>query len=628
MEKVVTKVVKTAGVLFLLFSGMVNAQVVPPLERVVTVELTGQSSRDALKLIEEQGDLTFAYKTDIVDGSNSMHRTYADQSVREVLNDLFQGALTYREKGEYVILRPAPKVPEQEVVLEGYVLDALSGEKIPYASVYDTVSFGSAVSDEYGHYKVKLSTKDNIVMRVRKDGYRDTTFKWVGEMQNVMNVRIYPEITEIPEDTLSADSVTGFFQRLKNKKFIKMSDEQKANLINFKEKLTRNAQFSIIPGVGTNGRLSGVTTVDYSFNLFGGFNGGVRKVEFGGLFNIVWDSVSYFQMAGIFNAVGGPVNGMQLAGITNLNNSSVDGMQLAGMLNVARKEVKGMQLGGFANAAMKVDGMQLGGFANAAMKADGMQLAGFANALGDSSEAVQLSGFTNYAHRNNSGAQISGFFNVALQNYKGLQIAGFGNLAGGRFEGMQLSSMINIAENIKGMQLGFINVSDSIDGVPIGFLSFSRKGLHQLEISGTETFPANVAFRTGTNQFYNTFAAGGHFSNSARPVWRYGYGVGSSVRLSPKSRLYFDLQSSLLQEGGKKPFNASLNTFDITYNYQLTDKISIAAGPSYNVLVSQLNAGSADEHIVSIAPYDFYNQNTGNANVRMWVGGKVALRFF
>ncbi|OFZ60647.1 MAG: hypothetical protein A3D92_08020, partial [Bacteroidetes bacterium RIFCSPHIGHO2_02_FULL_44_7] len=530
------------------------------------------------------------------------------------------------------------------IVLEGYVINQTSGDKVAYASVYDTTSFASAISDEYGHYSLRLSTKNDIWLSARKVGFQDTIFEWTGEQPNVMNISIRPTVIpqpdarELPENTpVSLDTTH------RKLKFFKPSMEQKVNLMNIRNKLQRKVQFSVVPGVGTNGKLSGSTTVDYSVNLLAGFNGGVRVFEMAGIGNIDWDSVSYLQMAGVFNAVGGPQRGVQLAGLTNLNDATFKGVQMAGFTNVVRKHLTGVQLAGFSNYAHSANGAQLAGFTNIQLDSSdvlqmsgflnygkrnnrGAQLAGFANVQGRTYSGVQLAGFTNYVGDSSKFIQLSGFSNVAGRNAKGIQLAGFLNVARKNSHVTQASGFINVAGKLKGAQLGVFNFNDSIDGVAIGFLTFSRKGLHQLEIAGDEVFPANLSLRTGTHHFYNVIGAGYHFGSSASQVWRATYGIGTSVRLGERHRLFFDLQSSMMATNTQIFENQGLHRFLMTYQFAIFPKVAVSLGPSFNVLVSNDHSDLPSE-LQNLAPYNLNHSATSNS-VKAWIGGQLAIRLF
>lgn len=108
--------------------------------------------------------------------------------------------------------------------------------------------------------------------------------------------------------------------------------------INLKKFFTvRPIQGSIIPGLSTNGKLNSQVINNFSFNLFGGYSGGVDGFEIGGLFNIDKKNVQYTQIAGLFNNVGGSMRGAQLAGLSNTVLDSARGAQLAGINNFSKK---------------------------------------------------------------------------------------------------------------------------------------------------------------------------------------------------------------------------------------------------------------------------------------------------
>ncbi|MDX2361475.1 MAG: carboxypeptidase-like regulatory domain-containing protein [Crocinitomicaceae bacterium] len=619
MEKAVFKIVQTLCALGFMVTA-VNAQTeIPPLERVVSVELNAHTARESLKRIEAEGRFSFAYQTELVDGTQQLSRIYQNKTTREILDDIFQGEVKYKEKGNYIILKKSPKLKELEIKLDGYIFDTKTLEKIAFATLFDTVTLTSTLSNSYGHYSLKMNKKQEIQFTVKRVGYHDTTFVWNGEGNSVLNIGISPIESAEPVDTIGVEN---------RFKLFKLTEDQKANLNNFKENLKQKVQFSIIPGVGTNGDLSPVTAVDYSINLFGGFNGGVKKAEIGGIFNIVWDSVQFFQAAGFFNAVGGNQRGLQLAGFANLNNASFTGAQMSGFLNVTRRDFRGAQMAGFMNSTLQsLSGFQAAGFGNyAGDSSEVIQMAGFGNYVGHQNNGVQVAGFINIARREFEGTQLSGFYNYLGRDGGGLQMSGFANTALGNFEGAQVSGFVNYAKKIKGVQIGFINISDSIEGVPIGFFSFSRHGYHQLELSTNEVTPINLAFKTGTHQFYNSFLIGGRFS-STNNYLSYGYGIGSSIRASKRSRVFFDLQASQIQRANATYRVNILSKFTVSYHFNLTKNIGIAAGPSFNVLLSD-NTDPLGLQTESLVPYDFYNQNHGDANVKMWVGGQIALRFF
>ena len=548
----------------------------PPLERKVSLQLQSTTLKVALDEMEKIGGYTFAYRTDAIDENQRLSRTYQNQTTREVLDDIFQGKIAYKVKGNYILLRETTVPKTGEIHLQGYVIDAQTQAKIPYVTLYDTLSLSSSVSDQYGYYDLQVSSSKKVYINVKKQGYKDTIIVWPTEGYAVLNIALKPDAT-----LKDSAKQSPFLDKVKSFKWFKLSDENKANISNFSDKLQGKSQFSVLPGIGTGGKLSSSSSYDYSFNLLGGLTGGVNKMEVAALFNLNVDSVRYFQSAGLFNAVGGNQRGIQMAGITNLNAANFKGGQFGGVVNYTKGSFTGGQFAGFSNIA-----------------------------LGEV-KGVQGAGFMNYANNNVKGAQLAGFVNIAKGDVRGLQAAGF----------------LNIATHVKGAQIGFINISDSISGPTIGFFSYSKKGYHNLEFSANEITEANIALRSGSHSFYNTFRVGASF-NKSEPLYTFGYGIGSSVKLNRKLRLFFDLEGSTLQS--EYYFNPNvLGKLNVSLHWQMFDKIALAAGPSLNVhTIGDYNTNHG-QFINDLMPWEGYT-HTFNPyeKVNAWVGAKVALRFF
>ena len=241
--------------------------------------------------------------------------------------------------------------------------------------------------------------KDIVYLNVKKNGFKDTIIHLSSTGNNILNVKIIPEVLPVKDSVYT----NTFLSKLKNMKLLNLSKEQKESMLNFKKNLSTKVQFSILPSIGTNGLLNTSTTVDYSLNLLGGLNAGVRKAEFGAFLNMNIDSVKYFQSAGFMNIVGGHQEGIQCAGFSNLNNASFEGAKLAGFSNTVRKDFKGLQGAGFINSTLG--------------KHEGVQGAGFTNIAGKNSNTIQLAGFSNQVLGNSKGLQIAGFSNTAGNNY-------------------------------------------------------------------------------------------------------------------------------------------------------------------------------------------------------------------
>jgi hypothetical protein len=575
---------------------------VPILERTVSINLVNESVETFLDRIAVQCQFTFSYNPEVVDAKKNITLRLKNKTVREALDQVLGSRVSYKMKGNHVILTRAP-LPEKSsapswYLISGYVTDQ-NGEKIAEVSVYDKDTRASSVTNEYGFYEIKVDRKVNSVhLIVNKKQFKDTLI-YVKQTRNaIVNVTIYPEeIQAPPVDSLAMREAQMKEDQLSFISFM-LSEEQKANTKNVKDTLFKKFQFAFLPFIGSNLRLSGNTVNDYSLNLLAGYSMGTRKLEVAGLVNIDRDSVKSVQLAGLINATGGPVQGLQAAGLINANVRSASGVQLAGLINSDLDSMKGFQAAGLLNTNLAA--------------VNGFSAAGLLNVTLGKTKGVQAAGLLNVSLKNVDGVQVSGLANACVQDIKGTQVSG----------------LVNYAHKVYGSQIGFLNISDSCSGVPVGFLSFAYKGYHTIEVSGDEVFPVNLAFRTGVRRLYNIFTAGMKTNDFNVPLWNFGYGLGTSVRLGRTWWMNFDLTAQQVVKGGTFKDQNILGKFNIMADKSVTKKFAIALGPVCNFYTSTTTVPYYESDFSKLPPYTFSDKSySHNLNIKMWVGGKLALRF-
>lgn len=577
--------------IFAMVAFTAHAQTTPLLERTVTIDYANVSAEDALAELGKQAGITFAYNPSILQGIAPVTGSFQSRPVREVLETAFHGALSYKEKGDYLILTRAPEPVKNTsssetgpLNINGYVLNANTGERVQEASVYDRNSLTASITNQYGYFKIRIdkpAEKNPIVFS--KSGFRDTllyvsagdpVFLNMGLTPSSPEVVVVRDTVEIPE----TDSLAHV--KVPDKQEHKMSE---VNMTNIKDTLYRDWQVSFVPFVGTNQKLSGNVVNDYSFNVLGGYSMGTRRLELGGLFNIDRGDVSGFQMAGVFNANGGSMKGFQAAGTVNANGGDFQGIQLAGTANVN----------------------------------------------GGTSIGPQFAGFANVGRGEGHGAQFAGFGNVQLGDYAGPQVAGAINLAMKRIDGVQISGLVNYGRDVHGSQIGFINAADSVKGVSIGFLSFVRSGYHKIELSADEIFYTNLALRTGTHKFYNIVTAGVKPDQiDGETYWTFGYGIGTAPKLTKSLYLNFDLTSNQVNKGDWTNAVNLLNKLYGGVEFQAAKKLSLAAGVTLNGYVTDLSYEGYAPLFTDYTPH-LINDHTyhNDVNLKMWWGFKFGVRF-
>jgi hypothetical protein len=394
------------------------------------------------------------------------------------------------------------------------------------------------------------------------------------------------------------------------------------------EQKTRSFQFSFITPVGTNGLQSWNTTNRFSINLLAGYAAGVNGVEFSGLTSVLKNNMRGAQFAGLGNVVLGETKGAQFSGLFNIGLKETQAWQFAGFMNMNLQKASGVQCGGFTNiVASEFSGGQFAGFSNIATRESrGLQIAGFAN-YAKGGKVVQLSGFGSVVADTTKGTQISGFGNVAIHSYKGLQMAGAVNIQTGKIKGAQISGLFNYASRLKGVQVAPFNYVDSLEkGVPIGVLSFVRNGFMAFEFTATETLYGIASFKTGVKQFYNILSVGTAYRSNMW-LWGFGYGIGGMIPLSDKWNLSIEGTCYQMNEGEWFTNRLNLwNKLSATAGWQVAKHLTILAGVSWNVTVSDITDEYGDPVTPHIAPWWVYNETNDNINIRMYPGFVAGIR--
>lgn len=344
---------------------------------------------------------------------------------------------------------------------------------------------------------------------------------------------------------------------------------------------TRTFQLGFIIPLGSNGLNSGNITNKFSINLLAGYAGGVDGVEFSGLGSVIRQDMNGAQFAGLGNIVLHDAKGAQFAGLLNMNSGKFKGFQTSGLANINTDTTKGFQAAGLVNYA------------------PGYKV-----------------------------SQLSGLANITTGHNKGFQLAGLANIHTGRLKGTQVAGLFNYADKLSGVQIGVFNCVDSLEkGVPIGFLSFVKNGYIAFEVGATETLYGVMSFKTGTRQFYNILSVGGG-SRNGYSLFAWGYGLGAFIPVGTKAGISIDGICYQVNEGEwfTERFNL-LNKLNLTGSWRLANHLSVFAGISWNVTVSDITDVYGDLVTPNITPWHVFDETyDGHVNVQMYPGFSAGIR--
>lgn len=588
------------------------------LAKSVPLEINRQRLDNVLEILSNKGNFYFSYNSAIVKKDSIVTISTGNKTLKEILETLFNSSYEFIESGNYIIIRKAPirltmvtnrAVQEERIYsVSGFVYDEQTGHAIREASVYEKKLLAATLTNQEGYFKIKLKSgkKSTAELTLSKEFYADTsviieprhsqqlTITMIPLENEAERTVISPEdytvaeapVPETSNDTLVAAPAAAIVitdssqvERTRAGRFL-LSARQKIQSINLSRFFTtRPYQVSLIPGVGSHGRMSGQVVNNFSLNALGGYTAGTNGIEIGGLFNIDKKDVQYAQFAGLFNVVGGQVKGFQVAGINNTVLDTVHALQVAGMSNLVKGKFTGFQVGGVYNHVT------------------------------DSVRGMQAAGVANFARKKVSGLQVAGVANVSNKETNGVQIAG----------------VLNYSKRLKGVQIALINIADTSDGYSIGLINIILKGYHKLSFSANELTDLNAAFKTGNSKLYSILEVGMN-SGTAYKIYSFGYGLGKEIPLNKRSLTFNpELRSQYLYLGSWDYTNI-LNRLHLNLNVKLGKFVSLFAGPALSVYISDQKTTIDGYH--SAGPPKGYKNFTITDNVTGWFGWNAGINIF
>jgi hypothetical protein len=605
-------------------------------QRPVDVHANNVRLSEALLLIAHDGGFKLSYNAAAIKG-DSLVNVQVNGTAEKALRGLLGDRMRFMESGEHVILVEDANA-QALVTVRGRVVDAKSGAAIPRASVYATRERVTTSTGGDGSFKLEVTAqKGGSGLLIARSGYSDTVV-YVRRDQPPIEVPLLPrERIAYLEPRCVYDRC--LVEDLGAARLL-VSSAQMDAAANLSLSEERAIQFSVWPGVGTNGAVGGAIVNHASFNLFAGYAKGVDGAEVGVGANVIRRDVKGLQFAGLANLVGRDTKGVQFAGGLNHTMGSLDGLQFAGFGNTVWDTLNGVQIAGGANVVKGgMRGLQISGGGNVTTQScDGTQISGGFNVTVREVRKAQVAGGFNYG-RQIKGAQVAGGFNAAFGSVGGGQVAGGFNIArqvtGGQVAGgMNVVidtvfggqvGVFNFARVSAGGQLGIINLSDTITGASIGLLSIARRGYHRFDVSATDVLPLTLALRTGTARFYNMISWSAPVDADER--WGFGYGLGTEPRLGKHGALNIELSAEHVNERAEWIDAVNiLGRFSLQYTYTFGRHVLLSAGPSLSVLTSDWRSTETGEYLSSIAADDLLlDEIRGDQQVQGWLGWRAGL---
>ncbi len=606
------------------------------LDRPVEVHAARVRLSEALAMVAADAQFKLSYNAAMIKG-DSLVSVEATGNAGEALRALTGKGVRLVESGEHVILVDGEQTGHA-FRLEGRVVDAATGAPISRASVYALRDRSSVSTDAKGVFRIELGPHaDRAAVLIARAGYNDTIV-YAGKEGFLGPVPL------MPREKLAYLEPRCVYDRCAVEDLgaarLLVSNEGLDAADNLSLSETRPVQFSVWPGIGTNGKVSGAFVNNISVNFLGGYAKGVQGAEFGVGVNIIRRDVKGVQFAGIANLVGGHTSGVQFAGAINHTMRSLGGLQIAGFSNTVWDTLTGAQIAGGVNVVKGgMRGSQISGAANITTQGcDGAQVSGGFNITVKEVRKTQVAGGLNYG-KQVSGAQIAGGINISIGQVGGGQVAGGinyarqvtgGQIAGGinvvvdTVKGGQVG-VLNFARVCAGGQVGILNFSDTITGSSVGLISFAWRGYHRFDVSATDVLPLTLTIRTGTARFYNIIGWSAPIGAAER--WGFSYGFGTE----PKSGEHGALNIEVIGEHVNEQHDwldavNILGRFGVQYSYTIGRRLVLSAGPSFNVLTSDWRNAETGAYLSAIAPEEpVFEELSGDQRIQGWIGYRAGI---
>ncbi|WP_276088418.1 hypothetical protein [Pedobacter sp. JY14-1] len=551
------------------------------LDKRITVSIQRQPLGSVLEQIGKAGDFYFSYIGKLIRQDSIVSLNVQSKPVRDILDQLFDGKVDYREFREHIVLRYAANrftiEPENIISAEdlytisGFVVDLRTGKRVKQASVYEKRLLQSGLTDENGYFRLRFKGNYNeVILTASKENYRDTSLIFLADL------KIRPEGYSDNDDefmkrvgnAIESSGISRFF----------ISSRQRVQSLNIPDFFANTPfQASLTPGLSSHGMMSSQVINKFSLNVIGGYTAGVNGFEMGGMFNISKGDVNKAQIAGGFNAIGGSVNGVQIGGLLNDVRSGMNGVQVAGAVNRVQRSMTGVQIGGVLNL------------------------------VADSVRGTQIAGAVNIGTKKTDGLQVAGAVNIAAKGFRGTQIG-----------------LLNYARDMDGLQIGLFNVSSRNDGVSIGLINLVQHGYHKISLSSNELINTNAAFKMGNANLYNILFAGKNFSDTAR-METAGLGFGHDFIFSNRFSIATEATSQYIYLGNWDYANF-LNRFQANVQVQLVKGLTVFAGLVYSVYTSEAPVGSSAGGYKQQVYPDRRHDFTGD--VKGWWGFNFGITLF
>ncbi|RBL92809.1 TonB-dependent receptor [Chitinophaga flava] len=155
----------------------------------VTVVVKDQPLRVVCEILEKEYGIHFSYSRELVDLSRKVTVTAQQQRLRSLLEQLFApDDIRFTRVGDQLVLQQEKRINR---TISGYVQDAVSGEKLPGATIYAPSLKQGTTTNQYGFFSL-TTVKDTNSLVVSYVGYESALLPVEGQANRILLVPLQP----------------------------------------------------------------------------------------------------------------------------------------------------------------------------------------------------------------------------------------------------------------------------------------------------------------------------------------------------------------------------------------------------------------------------------------------------
>ena len=163
------------------------------LDKRISLEAHNLPIKEVLKIISTQTGIDFSYSDDLVLLPKKVTIIASEKPLKAVLDQLLSGySIQYKAIGNQVVFQTQKDISKKKVTLSGYISDLKNGERMIFASVYDSISQHGISTNEYGFYSITLS-EGPVSLTISYVGYAPRKLRFFLSKDTIVNSTLEPK---------------------------------------------------------------------------------------------------------------------------------------------------------------------------------------------------------------------------------------------------------------------------------------------------------------------------------------------------------------------------------------------------------------------------------------------------